>query len=497
MKSVRINLSTKRGFLFWMKLLSLIQGNQVTICLVSRPHPMVRYSTFSDLQTVILVRKVVMPKPVVAIVGRPNVGKSTLYNRLIGRRKAIVGDMPGITRDRNYSFTEFDDHPFFLVDTGGFEPRAGNPLMGQIGDQVEKAVEEADCILFVMDCRTGLTPSDREVYRFLRTKGKRVYPVLNKVDGPRQEKNVYEFYELGTEDFHLIAAEQGIGIEKLMEAVVESFPKKEAPEEEKEEAPPKISVVGRPNVGKSTLINSLIGEKRLIASEIPGTTRDAIDTPIRYKGEPYLLVDTAGIRRKGRIRDKIETYSVIKVLKSIERSDLCLILIDALEGITAQDIRVAGLVYEAGIASILLVNKWDRMSGKTSRKAFTEEIQRHLKFMNYMPILFVSALTGYQLNRIFPLATRIRKEVFRRIPTADVNRVLRTAVTHHEPPLYRKRRVRFFYGTQTEIAPPTFILFVNAPAGVHFSYRRFLINQFRKHLGFEQVPIRIFFKKRK
>ncbi len=435
-----------------------------------------------------------MPKPVVAIVGRPNVGKSTLFNRLIRKRKAIVGNMPGITRDRNYAVAEYNDRPFILIDTGGFEPDSLEPIMQQMKTQVQLAIEEADTILFVMDAREGLNPIDREVHGFLRSKGKKVYPIINKVDGAKQEDAVYEFYELGVERLYTTSAEHGIGIDELMENVVETFPYAEPV---MPEGPIRISVIGKPNAGKSTLINSLIGQKRLITSDVPGTTRDTIDTPFEFNGQPYLLVDTAGVRRKSKVTHRIETYSVIMVLKSIERSDLCLILIDAESGVTEQDVKIAGLAHDAGTASILMVNKWDLARHKTDQKSFLENLHIQLKFMDYVPVLFVSALTGQKLHRIFPLIEKIKPSYYRRVPTAKVNQILQNAVKAHEPPFYRRSRVKFFYGTQTNVAPPTFILFVSAPAGVHFSYLRYLTNTFRDHLEFEHVPIRIFLKKRK
>lgn len=435
-----------------------------------------------------------MPKPVVAIVGRPNVGKSTLFNRLVRRRKALVGDLPGITRDRNYAVSEFDERPFILIDTGGFHAASPDPVMQQMKTQVQLAVEEADAILLVMDVKDGLTPVDREVYDFLRTRGKSVYPVINKVDGVRQEAAIYEFHELGIEHLFPVSAEHGLGINALMEEVVRSFPEGREPPEE---GSTRISVIGKPNAGKSTLINTLLGEKRMITSEIPGTTRDTIDTPFRYNDRPYVLVDTAGVRKKSRVKHRIETYSVIMVLKSIQRSDLCLILIDAAEGVTEQDLKIAGLAHEAASASILLVNKWDLMRGKVSPKKFLENLRFKLKFMDYAPVLLVSALTGAHLKRIFPTVEAVKRSYFRRVPTAGVNRALREAVAAHEPPLYRNRKVKLFYGTQADAAPPTFILFVNTPAGIHSSYVRYLTNYFRKELGFENVPIRIFLKKRK
>jgi GTP-binding protein len=435
-----------------------------------------------------------MSRPVVAIIGRPNVGKSTLYNRLVRKRKAIVGDLPGITRDRNYEMAEYDQKHFILIDTGGFEPETHEELMQQMLIQVQMAIEEADYILFVLDGREGLTPVDQEIQDFLRKKDKSVYYVVNKVEGERQEKAAFEFYQLGIEEFFTVSAEHGIGISDLMEALVRSFPLSEVQDEGDTT---RISVVGRPNVGKSTLINTLLGEKRLVESDIPGTTRDTIDTPFTYNGRPYLLIDTAGIRRKSRITNRIESFSIVMVLKSIDRSDLCLILIDATEGITDQDARIAGLVHEAGVASIIIVNKWDLGRKIWTQDTLTEQLRLKLKFMDYTPVLFTSALTGKNLNRLFPLVQEVQKAYFKRVKTAEVNRALGIAVSDHEPPFHKNRKVKFFYGTQTHAAPPTFVLFVNQPSGVHFSYRRYLVNRLRDALGYTNVPIRLIFRKKK
>ncbi len=435
-----------------------------------------------------------MSRAVIAIVGRPNVGKSTLFNRLLGKRKAIVGAIPGITRDRNTAIAEFDDRSFLLVDTGGFEPGTSEPLMRQMQIQVQMAIEEADRILFIMDGREGPTAIDREVHDFLRKQRKPVYHVINKVEGERLEEEALLFYELGMEQIYTISAEHDLGIYELMTDVIQSFPEEPPPQEE---GPFRISVIGRPNTGKSTLINALIGKDRLIASDIPGTTRDTIDTPFHFNERPYLLVDTAGIRRKSKVTNRIEAYSVFMVMKSIQNSDLCLILIDAVEGITEQDVKIAGLAHDAGVASILLVNKWDQAKHHTKRQILIDTIRQQLKFMEYAPILFASALTGEKLQTIFPLVEKLRASYYRRVSTAKVNKALQDAVNHHEPSLYKSRRIKFFYGTQTDVAPPAFVLFANMPASVHFSYRRFLMNHFRKSLGFTHVPIRLYLKKRK
>ncbi len=435
-----------------------------------------------------------MSTAVIAIVGRPNVGKSTLFNRLIRKRKALVNNMPGVTRDRNMAVAEFDDRSFLLVDTGGFEPGTAEPLMHQMMIQVRMAIEEADCVLFVMDGREGPTAIDRDIHDFLRKQRKPVYPVINKVEGERQENDALLFYELGMEKIYTISAEHDLGIYELMSEVIQSLPE-EPPD--REDGGFRISVIGRPNTGKSTLINALIGKDRLIASDIPGTTRDTIDTPFRYNGQPYLLVDTAGIRRRSKVSHRIELYSIFMVIKSIQDSDLCLILIDAVEGITEQEAKIAGLAHNAGIASILLVNKWDQAKQHTKQETFADTIRQQLKFMEYAPILFVSALTGEKLQTIFPLVEKLKASYYRRVSTAKVNKTLQEAVQRHEPSLYKHRRIKFFYGTQTEVAPPTFVLFANMPASVHFSYRRFLTNHFRKTLGFMDVPIQIYLKKRK
>ncbi len=435
-----------------------------------------------------------MTHPVVAIVGRPNVGKSRLFNRLIGQRRALVGDRPGVTRDRNYATAEFDERPFFLVDTGGFHMAPTDPLMEQVILQVRAALEEADAVLFVLDAIEGLTPMDRDIDGYLRKASKPVFHVINKVDSSRQEEGVYDFYELGVEHLFPISAEHGRGIDDLMHAVVQGLP---ATEPAVPSDATHVSVLGRPNTGKSTLINALIGETRLIASQTPGTTRDTIDTPFIWNRHAFVLIDTAGIRRKSRITEKIETVSVIKAFQSIDRSDVCLILIDATEGITEQDARIAGLVHEAGRAAIVLVNKWDAMPRGSDRRTFDSEVRQRLKFMDYAPTLFISALTGAGLGAILPLAVELTATSCKQISTSTVNQALRKAVSEHAPALFRGRRVRFFYGTQGGTRPPTFLLFVNEPKGVHFSYRRFLINRFREELNLPKVPVRIILRKRR
>ncbi len=434
-----------------------------------------------------------MTHPVVAIVGRPNVGKSRLFNRVIGRRMALVGDLPGVTRDRNYATAVFDERRFLLVDTGGFHVGPTDPLMEQVILQVRVALEEADVVLFVLDASEGLTPMDREIDRFLRKASKPVFHVINKVDSAKQEERVFDFYELGAERLFVISAEHGRGIDDLIQTVLQHLPPTEAvaPAEATH-----IGVLGRPNTGKSTLINALIGEERLIASQTPGTTRDAIDTPFIWRGHQFVLIDTAGIRRKARITDKIESVSVMRAFQSIDRSDVCLVLIDATEGITDQDARIAGLVHEAGRACVVLINKWDAMPPGSRRNELQRQVKQHLKFMDYAPTHFISARTGAGLDTILPLAVELAETSKRRLSTSAVNQALRKAVSEHEPALFRGRRIKFFYGTQGGTVPPTFLLFVNEPKGVHFSYRRFLINRLREELDLPKVPLRLILKRR-
>ncbi|MCP3177639.1 ribosome biogenesis GTPase Der [Desulfuromonas sp. KJ2020] len=433
--------------------------------------------------------------PLVAIVGRPNVGKSTLFNRILGQRKAIVEDFPGVTRDRNYAEVTKYAAPFILMDTGGFEPASEERLLVQMREQSQLAVEEADVILFVLDGREGLTPSDEEVATMLRRVDKPVLYVVNKVDGPRQEEAMAEFYALGLDELHPVSAEHGLGVGDLVDAVLTHLPPPKAPEPETEEV--RLAVIGRPNVGKSSLVNRLLGYERVVANPLAGTTRDSVDTPFTYNQKRYVLIDTAGIRRKGKVSQKLEKFSVIQALKAMDRSHVVLVVIDAEEGVTDQDLTVAGYAYEKGRAVILVVNKWDKIEkdNKTLRQ-YTEKLRMSFKFLPFAPILFVSALTGQRVAKIMGEVEAVSAEFNRQVPTAALNRILEEAVRSHAPPMIQGTRLKFFYMTQTQVRPPTFVVFANKAEGIHFSYERYLQNKLREAFGFEGVPIRLIFRDR-
>lgn len=434
-----------------------------------------------------------MSKPLVAIVGRPNVGKSTLFNKLIGRRLSIVEDTPGVTRDRIYADAEWLTHSFTLIDTGGIEPENQDVIAAQMRRQAELAVETADVIVFVVDGREGLTAADEEVASLLRVSKKPVVLAVNKLDSPKFNDAIYEFYELGLGDPIIISSGQGLGLGDMLDAVCAHFPEETA---EEEEHPLNIAVVGKPNVGKSSLVNALLGEERCIVSDIPGTTRDAVDTPFSLDGVPYVLVDTAGIRRKRAVEDEtIERYSVIRSLAAVRRADVVLIVCDAQEGLSEQDVKIAGYVHEEGKPSVLLVNKWDLIEKDTNTmNKFRKDMQVDLAFMDYVPFLFISAKNGQRVNKILAAAREVYAQSTRRITTGTLNDVVNEAVTMSEPPALSGRRLKIYYATQVQVSPPTFVIFVNDEALVHFSYKRYMENFFRKTFGFAGTPIRIFFR---
>ncbi len=432
----------------------------------------------------------------VAIVGRPNVGKSTLFNRLLGRRKAIVEDFPGVTRDRHYAEITRYSRPFLLVDTGGFEPASEDRLLTQMREQSQLAVEEADIIFFMMDVKDGLTPSDVEIVSTLRQVDKPVFYLVNKVDGEKQEALTAEFYALGIGSFYTLSAEHGRGINDLMDDLEQHLP--DEPIDAEKETEIRMSIVGRPNVGKSSLVNRLLGYERVVANPVAGTTRDSIDTPLVYNDQRYLLIDTAGIRRKGKVSQALEKYSAISSLKAMERSHVVLMVIDAEEGVTDQDLSVAGYAYERGRALILLVNKWDlpEKDNQTMGK-FVDEIQRRFKFLAFAPVLFVSALTGQRVNKIMSIVADVAAEFNHRVPTSQLNQGLEEFVAKHPPSMVNGHRIKFYYVAQSAVRPPSFVLFTNKPDDIHFSYQRYLMNCFREKFKFDQVPIRIQFKGRK
>ncbi len=434
-------------------------------------------------------------KPVVAIIGRPNVGKSTLFNRISERKKAIVVDLPGATRDRNYADVSWAGLDFTLVDTGGFEPISNEKILIQMREQTTLAIEEADAIVLLMDGRQGLTGADEEIARILRRSGKLVLLVVNKIDHPNLFPSASEFYRLGKDKIYMISAEHGLGIGELMDDLVVNLPSHEESGEEAQRT--KIAVIGRPNVGKSSLINSILGYERVIVNPLPGTTRDPIDTPFEYEGCKYLLIDTAGIRRKSRISLSLEKYMIIEAMKVLDRSDVALIMVDPVEGITDQDARIAGLAFEKGVICILVVNKWDLIEKNNSTVGiYVNKLRNELKFLDFAPIVFVSALTGQRIFRIFETIEKCCAQYTRRIKTAELNSFIREALEKNPPARLRGRPHNFSYFTQVSVRPPTFIFFVKDPKSVHFSYERYLENQIREKFDYSMVPIRIRFRRK-
>ena len=434
-------------------------------------------------------------KPIVAIVGRPNVGKSTLFNRISGGRKAIVWDEPGVTRDRNYSDVERGGSTFTLIDTGGFEPASKDRIFAQMREQCQLAMDEADVILFMKDGKEGLTPSDREIVDILRKLNKPVFYIVNKIDGPKHEERILEFYGLGMESIYSISAEHGYGVNGLMEEVIKTFP--DSAEEKWDKDATKVAVIGRPNVGKSSLINRLLGYKRVLVDEVPGTTRDAIDTRFEKDGRRYVLIDTAGIRRKSRISLRLEKYSIVEALRTIDRSDVALLLIDSKEGVTDQDARIGGFIHEKGKGCILIVNKWDLVEKDSQTIVrYEREVRENLKYLSYAPILFISALTGQRVGKVLDMVEDVSAQARKRIPTGQLNRYFGKWVEEFPPPLRRNRIVKMNYITQVSVSPPTFVIYTNIQGSVHFSYERYLTNKMREAFGFEGVSVRLLFRKK-
>ena len=437
-----------------------------------------------------------MPNPIVAIVGRPNVGKSMLFNKLVGRRLSIVEDTPGVTRDRLYAETDWNGRRFTLVDTGGIEPESGDELLSFMRRQAEIAIESADVILFLTDIRTGLTASDREVANILLRSKKPVILAVNKMDstGPT-DPEIYEFYNLGLGDPYPVSALHGHGTGDILDACVSRFPPEK--EEDSEEDVIKVALVGKPNVGKSSLVNRILGEERVIVSDTPGTTRDAVDSFFENKTGKYLFIDTAGMRKKSRVDDSIERYSVLRATMAIDRADVCLVMIDAGGGVNEQDTKIAGIVHDSGKAAVIVVNKWDTVEkdDHTMDRA-REDIRRDLPFMTYAPVLFISAKTGRRVDRLFELINYVNDQSSMRITTGMLNDVLADATARVQPPSDKGKRLKIYYMTQTGVKPPNFVVFVNDPELFHFSYQRYLENQIRGVFGLEGTPIRMKVRRR-
>ena len=433
-----------------------------------------------------------MGKPIVAIVGRPNVGKSTLFNIFANSRISIVEDTPGVTRDRLYADTEWLDNEFMMVDTGGIEIMNTDKIAVSIRQQAQIAIAEADVILFVCDARAGITHEDAEVAKMLRQSKKPIVLAINKADSPKQELEIFEFYNLGIGEPIPVSAANHLGLGDLLDAVVEKFPETSAYGEDGNEDEIKVALIGRPNVGKSSIFNTLVGEERSIVSDVAGTTRDAIDTPVIREGQKFLFIDTAGMRRKARIDEPIEKYSIIRSLRAVDRSDVVLMVIDAIDGITEQDKKIAGYAHEAGKGIVLVVNKWDLYDkDNTSTLRYTENLRRELVFMQYAPVVFVSAMTKQRIHRLPEVIHYVAEQNAMRISTSVLNQVVEDAIAINPPPTEKGQRLKILYATQVKIKPPTFVIFVNEPEIMHFSYQRYLENKLREAFGFEGTPLQM------
>lgn len=435
-------------------------------------------------------------KPVVAVVGRPNVGKSTLFNKVSGKRISIVEDTPGITRDRIYAEAEWCGHEFTLIDTGGIEPSSKDIILAQMREQAQLALDMADVILFMVNVREGVTAADKEVAAMLQKCGRPVLLVCNKVDNPgNPPMEMYEFYNLGIGDPYPVSSIHGMGLGDLLDEVVSLFP--EAEKQEEEENVIRVAVVGKPNAGKSSLVNRILGENRVIVSEIAGTTRDAIDSEYEHEGQKYVFIDTAGMRKRGKISENVEHYSVVRALAAVDRADVCLILIDANEGITEQDTKIAGYVHDQGKASIVVVNKWDLVEKETNTmRNFQNRVKEGLNFMMYVPTVFISAKTGQRIESLFPMIQSVLEQNCKRISTGVLNDIINEAIAMVQPPSDKGKRLKIYYATQASVKPPAFVLFVNNAELAHYSYIRYLENQLRAKFGFEGTPIRFIIREK-
>ena len=438
-----------------------------------------------------------MSKPIVAIVGRPNVGKSTLFNVLAGSRIAIIEDTPGVTRDRIYADVEWSGRSFTLIDTGGIEPDAKDIILSQMREQAQIAIDTADVILFLTDFHQGLVDADAKVADMLRRSHKSVLLVVNKVDNfVKDEAGVYEFYNLGIGDPHPISAANRTGIGDLLDEVLKDLP--QAQPGEMEDDRPKVAIVGKPNVGKSSLINALLGENRLIVSDIAGTTRDAVNAVVKHNGREYVFIDTAGLRRKNKIKEDLEHYMIVRAVTAVERADIAVLVIDAKEGVTEQDAKIAGIAHERGKGIIVAVNKWDAIEkDNSSVKKFTERIRNTLSFMPYADIMFISAKTGQRIQKLYDEIDTVLDSSKRRVATGVLNEILSEATAMQQPPTDKGKRLRCYYMTQVSVAPPTFVLFVNDKKLAHFSYMRYIENQIRETFGFKGTAIRILVREKK
>ena len=432
-----------------------------------------------------------MSKPIVAIIGKPNVGKSTFFNYLVGHRISIVQDTPGVTRDRIYAETNWRGRNFTLVDTGGIEPDSEDIILSQMREQANLAIAMANVIIFLTDVKQGVTAADREIALMLKKSGKPIVLVCNKADDFEQgTQESYEFYNLGIGDPYPISATNALGIGDVLDAIYEKFPEKAENEDEDDKI--KVAVIGKPNVGKSSLINKILGQNRTIVSDIAGTTRDAIDTEFENENGKYTLIDTAGIRRKSKIKESIEKFSIMRTLLAIERADVCLMMIDATQGVTDQDTKIAGEAHEAGKGVIIVVNKWDAIEKETGTlEQYKKEVYDKLKYLSYAPIIFISAKTGQRVHKLFEMINNVNAQNSLRVSTSILNQVINEAIAIVQPPTDKGKRLKIYYGSQVSTKPPTFVIFVNDKELFHFSYERYLVNQIRKEFGLEGTPVRI------
>ena len=432
-----------------------------------------------------------MAKPTVAIIGKPNVGKSTFFNYIVGSRISIVEDTPGVTRDRVYAETNWRGRNFTVIDTAGIEPESEDIIISQMREQAKIAIEIADVIIFLTDVKQGVTAADEEIAIMLKKSKKPVVLVCNKADNMEQDKNaIYEFYNLGVGDPYPVSAANALGIGDVLDAIYESFPEKQEGEDEDDRI--KVAVIGKPNVGKSSLINKILGENRTIVSSIAGTTRDAIDTEYENEHGKYVLIDTAGIRRKSKVTESIEKFSIMRTLLAVERADVCLMMIDANEGVTDQDAKIAGEAHEAGKGIIIVVNKWDEYEKETGTlERYKKEIYEKLSYLSYAPVIFISAKTGQRVDKLFSMINHVAEQNAMRISTSILNQVINEAIAVVQPPSDKGKRLKILYGTQASTKPPTFVIFVNNKELFHFSYERYLVNQIRKEFGLEGTPVRI------